>query len=259
MVSSGVCEPRIGTNGSALEGGCPFPTGQSQTTFDSASLSFERNGESRQWTCPSSSSSTSTSTSKTASLYAMGNGNKLLQSSMSFKQARTTELVHPRLRKGNVIDLLSSSSSSSSSHSSSSSSSSSSSPSLDKDTCKAIAYDLRGTSFPFLMGTTPETTGASFGNGMSGQLLNLSARATRPLVWNTNANAVLFVIEGSIDVNIYGGVTAGSESSVFEITVGEKGIVYIPINAAYDIKEASGNTHALVTLVFDHPKCTYIS
>jgi len=116
-------------------------------------------------------------------------------------------------------------------------------------------YDIKAANFPFLEGVMQQRRARRNPDvGMSGQKMVLEPGAARPPLWITNANAVLYVVDGPVDVLVYGGPTEDTKKEVYNVTLVKAGIVYIPITSMYLIQNPSCHKNATVTLIFDHPE-----
>lgn len=129
----------------------------------------------------------------------------------------------------------------------------------------AVAWDVTASNgMASLLYSAKASRGGSAGQGMSGQLVELTPGGSRPPVWNLNADAVLFVIEGYIELSIYQGdvFTGFSPQDSFEIPaanqtkrirLGPNQAAYVPMNMVYYYTEVEcGN--AAVTIGFSHPE-----
>jgi oxalate decarboxylase/phosphoglucose isomerase-like protein (cupin superfamily) len=116
-------------------------------------------------------------------------------------------------------------------------------------------YDMKASNFPFLMSVMQQrTTKRNADVGMSGQKMVLQPGATRPPVWIVNANAVLYVVEGPVDVIVYGGATSENKKTTYNERATKGDIVYIPITSMYVVQNPSCENNATVGLIFDHPQ-----
>lgn len=116
--------------------------------------------------------------------------------------------------------------------------------------------DMKASNFPFLDSVLKRrSAGRDSDKGMSGQKMTLQPGTTRPPVWITNANAVLYVVEGGpVQVTVYGGPTPESKKSTYNETLTPGSIIYIPITSMYIVHNPSCENNATVTLIFDHPE-----
>lgn len=115
--------------------------------------------------------------------------------------------------------------------------------------------DIKASNFPFLHAVTEQRTARrNPAVGMSGQKMVLEPGATRPPLWITNANAVLYVVDGPVSVTVYGGPTPEDKKTVYNEVVSKGEIVYIPITSMYLVQNPSCSNNATVTLIFDHPE-----
>ena len=107
--------------------------------------------------------------------------------------------------------------------------------------------------------------GGSAGRGVSGQLVELQPGATRPPVWTLNADAVLFVVRGTIELTLYigneytGAVPEAAHSvpppaQTQTLSVGANQAAYIPMNALYYFTAGCAPGGAKLTIAFDHPE-----
>jgi oxalate decarboxylase/phosphoglucose isomerase-like protein (cupin superfamily) len=115
--------------------------------------------------------------------------------------------------------------------------------------------DIRASNFPFLDSIMSKRAAKrNSDHGMSGQRMILQPGATRPPVWITNANAVLYVVEGGpVEVTVYGGPTTTSKKTTYNESLTAGSIIYIPITSMYLVHNPSCDANATVTLIFDHP------
>lgn len=101
--------------------------------------------------------------------------------------------------------------------------------------------------------------------GISGQLLEMQPGSTRPPVWTLNADAVLFVVYGSITLYLYSGDEftgfAPSEAEGIsparqtqQITLSANQAAYVPLNNLYWFTAGCEAGGAKLTLAFNHPE-----
>jgi len=115
--------------------------------------------------------------------------------------------------------------------------------------------DIKSSTFPFLRSVMANRRSQRNPDvGMSGQKMVLEPGATRPPVWIANANAVLYVVEGTVDVTVYGGPTAEEKKTTYKESMEDGSVMYIPITSMYLVQNPSCDHNATVTLIFDHPE-----
>jgi len=94
------------------------------------------------------------------------------------------------------------------------------------------------------------TTEFPFSRTMSQERVSLDPGAIRPLVWTTEADAVLAVVEGKVTVRLQGGVEGVTHTLFVESHLLPDDAVYIPLGRAFEIVEETGTEPAEVVLVF---------
>jgi len=104
-------------------------------------------------------------------------------------------------------------------------------------------YQIRTTQFPFA-----ET--------MSQERTELPPNGIRPIVWVTNADALLVVTSGHITVSLQGGLAGSGNPGVAHLVYTEKhlspgDLAYFPVGRAYWFKESTGNANASAITVFN--------
>jgi hypothetical protein len=125
----------------------------------------------------------------------------------------------------------------------------------------ASLWDVTASNFALLKLTTSPGRGGVTGPGISGQLIELAPGGTRPPVWTTNADATLFVAEGSVTLWIYAGdqyigFAPGDshplDSQVTtELQLGPNQAAYVPQGQVYYMQEAAC-AKAVLTVAFNH-------
>jgi len=93
-----------------------------------------------------------------------------------------------------------------------------------------------------------------FAQTMSQERTTLAAGALRPLVWTTNADAILRVIKGNVTIGLQGGLPGESDQLTHEfhfenISAGDA--VYFPSGRAYYFYESTKYTSAEIVTVFN--------
>jgi len=94
-----------------------------------------------------------------------------------------------------------------------------------------------------------------FATSLSQQRVQLSAGGFRPLLWCANCHGLLAVIAGSVQFGLQGGLAASANPEaaheLFNETLREGDIAYIPISRAYWVTEASGQEVAEFIVVWN--------
>ena len=134
------------------------------------------------------------------------------------------------------------------------------------DYAAVTAWDVTASNgFPLLGLSSQAGRGGSAGEGISGQLIELQPGATRPPVWTLNADAILFVVYGTITLTIYVGDEftgfAPTESQeidpsaqIEKLVLSANQAAYIPINNLYYFTAGCDSGGAKVTIAFNHPE-----
>jgi len=128
------------------------------------------------------------------------------------------------------------------------------------NTCKngmlgADVWDIKASTFPFLRGIIADREARRApGIGMSGQFMTVHPGGSRPPVWVTNANAVLYQLSGELDIIIYGGPTPELKKTIHRKRLVPGDIAFIPTSSMYYMHNPSCTTAANATLSFDHPQ-----
>lgn len=125
----------------------------------------------------------------------------------------------------------------------------------------ASLWDVTASNFALLKLTARPGRGGVTGPGISGQLIELAPGGTRPPVWTTNADAVLFVAEGFVTLWIYAGdqyngfAPADSHRLDYLVTtelhLGPNQAAYVPQGQVYYLQEAAC-AKAVLTVAFNH-------
>merc|ERR1712070_221234 len=86
---------------------------------------------------------------------------------------------------------------------------------------------------------------------MSQERTELAPGAFRPMVW-TSADALMVVIEGTVEFSLEGGIPGSESKAVFpDQTISAGDVAYIPNGRAYWFREASGKVSAITITVFN--------
>lgn len=102
----------------------------------------------------------------------------------------------------------------------------------------ARAHDMRTPQFPFA-------------KTLSQELLLLEPGVFRGANWVTNANALLVVTEGVVEVQLQGGVTDATTHDAFGAVLRAGDAFFVPIARNYVVREATGRHPAMAVVTFD--------
>jgi len=127
----------------------------------------------------------------------------------------------------------------------------------------ASLWDVTASNFPFLKLTARAGRGGVTGPGISGQIIELAPGGTRPPVWTTNADATIFVAEGSVRLWIHAGDQYNGWAPMdahkldnhitTELLLGPNQAAYVPQGQVYYLQETQC-AKAVMTVAFNHPE-----